>query len=100
MNTETKIEITAQHLTGNSFEGFNDTAWVAALEQEYMAIAQYAYPAAQVIVKIDVQNMRGCGRDVQVFGDEDNLITSQIENAANALYDDRGDEFYSIGGAS
>ena len=100
MNTETKIEITAQHLTGNSFEGFNDTAWVAALEREYIEIARHAYPNAEITVKIELQNMSGCGRDVQVFGDEDNLITSQIENAANALYDDRGDEFYSIGGAS
>lgn len=59
-----------------------------------------AYICSKEHFKIELQNMSGCGRDVQVFGDEDNLITSQIENAANALYDARGDEFYSIGGAS
>lgn len=92
--TTTKIEIYAQHLTGNSAEGFNDAAWVSALEREYTEIARSAYPEAEIAVKIDVQSMSGCTRSVQVFGDNENRITFQIEQAANALYDARGEEFF------
>lgn len=94
MTTENKITIRAQHLTGNSADGFNDAEWVSALEQKYLEIARACYPDAEIKIDIDVQPHSGYCRGVEVDGDDNGLITFQIEQAANALYDSRGEEFY------
>ena len=94
-----KITISAQHLLGNDPEGFNASAWEAALESEYREIAEKFFPDAQIIVEIDSQNASGAARPVAVYFDNaDDADTSalelQVEQAANALYDRCGQDFF------
>ena len=97
MTTQTNttvIEIHDQHLTGNVPDDFDNTGWVEALEQKYQEIAVAAYPNNKIVVKIDVQDASGYSRPVQIYGDDGSLITVEIEQAADALFSDRGNEFF------
>ncbi len=98
-----KILISAQHLDGNDPDGFNSVNWVAALETEYREIATRYFPNAEIVVKIDHQKKcSGYTRAVctEFWDDDDADVGDQsalkfiIEQAANALYDKRGNEFY------
>lgn len=99
-----KITISAQHLLGNDPEGFSASAWDSALEAEYRGIAEDYFPGAEIVVKIDSQNASGSSRSVAIYFDDVDLETLdnsarsglefQIEQAANALYDRRGQEFF------
>lgn len=93
-----KITIDAQHLTGNEPEDFNTKKWVSALEQEYRDITVANFPDAEIEIKIDIQRASGYSREVQVYCSDDSAditsLTFQIEQASNALYNSRGQEFF------
>lgn len=97
-----KIEITVQHLYGNDPEGFDAEAWLVALESEYRSTALAHFPNAEVIVEIDRQQ-RASGYcrpvSVDVCGDDgERVFSPELERAidyvADALYDTRGQEFF------
>lgn len=93
------ITVTAQHLDGNSPEGFDNAAWCEALRNEFARIVHHYLPDADVTVEIDRQrNTEGAANGADVFADDDTVIpadlTRAVEQAANSLFDARGDEFY------
>lgn len=98
-----KIIITHQHLDGNSPEGFDNDAWLAALEAEYLETAKRIFPNAEVDVEIDRQTTasgysRAATVDIVDQDDEIDGVTALellVEQTANALYDQRGQEFFS-----
>ena len=97
----TTISIHAQHLDGNDPEGFDAAAWVVALEAEYRQIAETHAPLAEITVTIERQRASGASRPVLVEivgGDADDVdrtgLEFEIGQAANWLYDQRGQEFY------
>jgi len=103
-----RITISAQHLTGNDPEGFNRDAWIAALTERYTEIGNEHFPNAEIVVEIDVQRASGNARPAACYADSDDVadvneligtddwifFQREIDNAANALYDDIGAECY------
>jgi hypothetical protein len=96
------VIISDQYLTGDSPEGFNTDKWIAALTREYRRVVRAHFPNALCIVKIDVQRASGYSRpvsidyehDSRVLYNDQSMLRMEIEQASNALYDSRGQEFY------
>jgi hypothetical protein len=92
------ISIRAQHLDGNDPEGFNAAAWVQALTSEYRRVALDHCPGAVVEVTIDRQPHTGAAAHVSVHVEGNEIdhaaLEFSVEQAANWLYDRRGQEFY------
>ena len=97
-----KITINVQHLYGNDAPDFNSRAWDEALESALSETAQSYYPQAEIVVRTDAQQASGTTRPIAVYFDDvsPNFVDEtdmeyDIQHTARALYDERGQDFFS-----
>ena len=96
------VIISEQFLTGNMPDEFNLDQWQGALKREYRKIVRAYFPNARCVVRFDTQNASGYCRPISVDYEHDSRVSIRdqqglnysIEQASNALYDARGDEFF------
>ena len=97
------ITINEQHLYGNDPPEFDATRWLSALEREYRSVVRAHFPNARTIVHFDCQNASGYCRPVSIDWQHDSRVDAasarslefNIGRTPNALYDARGEEFFS-----